>query len=840
MDLHKFPTKQLERFVAVHLDVVMEDMRVFLDRVSAAAQLASTAHSGIQDILHNSVVEWAASNRGSESGCESGNGAIMSLLQDMQSAFGQNFHALGRRLDRVDTLLESMDRRITLLEGTGEPVSAPTGESVDRASHGTKTNVPGSRSYNWNWREPVQSHQVPAGSSHARGAYGTDQPPGALCADSLLAIVRGPPSVRGSANSPEALNRGAEAHVNRSYSNNLVVPREELADVPLRLPCLCACESDDEGTDTGECEFHMPKDPESPYFVEPGPVPPGTRRPSGWLEKWVMSRRHVAITFSEAGVPRIEVFDSETDLMDAGSVYVWTGPRVYLEAAGFLNMHEPTLREIGQQDLAAESDGSLIRGETRDEPTSPLSVADGSRPASANAHQTRLPLGGPPQGDKVALSDRIQAEEPAVTFDHGSDVGGAQIEVPPGGLPDETAPCPRMIRSALGDQVFGVDTRTSSAEAPTGETQGNDEGFPRLVRAHLGDPGGRKRLRRESTDPTPSATTGQPLVPIPDAIGRSVAERTKSNRRACSAAVSTPAVRAGPVPHDPARGMGRGGAGNVPADNLDAGGATQLGRLVAATDKLVAQQTRVADITEAGENNLHKRKNTSYGLQDAPNPTTWEKCVVSLLTGCGTHRGCMVNLSQSASPFTELNSMFGDLARLAKDFGINIALTNRLVWAMVQGYWTNLLAEDFPPVRSITAQVAVSGLKDFKMPKEVHIKAASTIEQWANLARQQVKLFVALYGMEHGVERLNFIRYLEMLNNTQCARYPLKWVRAVWAKAWKEYDVEVAALLRRIQGLLSDLSMFMSPQNLRVAMCMPASSGAQAVHQLFEQYVGFT
>ncbi len=183
MDLHKFPTKQLERFVAVHLDVVMEDMRVFLDRVSAAAQLASTAHSGIQDILHNSVVEWAASNRGSESGCESGNGAIMSLLQDMQSAFGQNFHALGRRLDRVDTLLESMDRRITLLEGTGEPVSAPTGESVDRVSHGTKTNLPGSRSYNW--REPSHSHQVPAGSSHARGAYGTDQPPGALCADSI-------------------------------------------------------------------------------------------------------------------------------------------------------------------------------------------------------------------------------------------------------------------------------------------------------------------------------------------------------------------------------------------------------------------------------------------------------------------------------------------------------------------------------------------------------------------------------------------------------------------------------------------------------------------------------
>ena len=61
-------------------------------------------------------------------------------------------------------------------------------------------------------------------------------------------------------------------------------------------------------------------------------------------------------------------------------------------------------------------------------------------------------------------------------------------------------------------------------------------------------------------------------------------------------------------------------------------------------------------------------------------------------------------------------------------------------------------------------------------------------------------------------------------------KYPLKWVRAVWAKAWKEYDVALASLLRRIQSLLSDLSMFMTPQNLRVAMCMP---GAQAVHQLF-------
>jgi len=94
--------------------------------------------------------------------------------------------------------------------------------------------------------------------------------------------------------------------------------------------------------------------------------------------------------------------------------------------------------------------------------------------------------------------------------------------------------------------------------------------------------------------------------------------------------------------------------------------------------------------------------------------------------------------------------------------------------------------------------------------------------------------------MEHGVERLNFIRYLEMLNNTQCARYPLKSCQWAAARYGLKHDVEVAALLRRIQGLLSDLSMFMSPQNLRVAMCMPASSGAQAVHQLFEQYVGFT
>jgi len=74
----------------------------------------------------------------------------------------------------------------------------------------------------------------------------------------------------------------------------------------------------------------------------------------------------------------------------------------------------------------------------------------------------------------------------------------------------------------------------------------------------------------------------------------------------------------------------------------------------------------------------------------------------------------------------------------------------------------------------VLAQVAVKGLTDFKMPKETHVKSASTIEQWANLARQQVKLFVALYGTEHSVERLNFIRYLEMLNNTQSARYPLK------------------------------------------------------------------
>ena len=282
MDFSKFPTGQVQSFVAGHLDLLLGNMRVLLDRASAAAQLASTAHSDIQEILLRPGVEWVASTRGSESGNEPCNGDIVSMLQGMRSAFGQNFQELGRRLDRVDTRLDSMDRRIKFLEGTGEPVPAPTGESADLVSHGIKTNMPESRSDNR--REPLQSHLVPAGSSHARGAYGTDQPPGALCADSLLALVRGPPAVRGSANSPAALNRGAEAHVNRSYSSHLVVPSEELAHVPPRLPCLFAGESDGEGTDT--YEFQMPKDPESPYFVEPGPVPPGTRRPSEWLEAW--------------------------------------------------------------------------------------------------------------------------------------------------------------------------------------------------------------------------------------------------------------------------------------------------------------------------------------------------------------------------------------------------------------------------------------------------------------------------------------------------------------------------------------------------------------------------
>ena len=466
MDFSNFPTCQVLGFVDGHLDLLLGNMRVLLDRVSAAAQLVSTAHSDIQEILLRPGVEWVASTRGSESGNEPGNGDIVSMLQDMRSTSGQNFQELGRRLDRVDTRLDSMDRRIKSLEGTGEPVPAPTGESADLVSRGTKTNVPESRSDNR--REPLQSHLVPAGSSHARSAYGTDQPPGALCADSLLSLVRGPPAVKGSANSPAELNRGAEAHLNRSYSNHLMVPRWSLAHLPLRLPCLFAGESDGEGTVA--YAFRMPKDPESPYFVEPGRVPPGTRRSSEWLEAWTMSRRHAAITFSETGVPRVEVFDSEEDLMDAGSIYVWTGNRVYLEAAGFLSMYESSLREIGHANLVAETDDESPIG---DEPTSPPSVADGPLHVPVNAQQIRAPLGGSPQGDIGA--PRTQSERPTVSTDPGFSAGRPIV------LPDEAESCPGMIRSVLGDQVAGVDTRTALVETPAEEAQSSDDGFPSLV-----------------------------------------------------------------------------------------------------------------------------------------------------------------------------------------------------------------------------------------------------------------------------------------------------------------------------------------------------------------------
>ena len=289
-----------------------------------------------------------------------------------------------------------------------------------------------------------------------------------------------------------------------------------------------------------------------------------------------------------------------------------------------------------------------------------------------------------------------------------------------------------MIRSGLGNQVAGVDAQAASAKTPADtraapaatsteeETQSDDDAFPSLVRPHIGSLDGRKRVRVTSE---PSATENNS-----DTTGLSVADRAKANRRTCSTNVSTSTrlaaartsapARGGTVSHDPARGMGRGGAGDAPADNLGTGGATQLGRLVASTDQLVLQQKRVADMGEAGENTIHKRKTTTFSLNDAPSPTTWEKCVVALLTGCGTHRGRVIDLSRSASPFTDLNYMFSDLARLASDFGINVALTNRLIWAMVQGNWTGVQAENFPPVRSVVAQAAATGLSDFK-PKDM-------------------------------------------------------------------------------------------------------------------------
>ena len=173
------PTKQLNMFLACHLESVMEDMHGSLDRVRVAAQCALSAHATIQEKLHDPVFEWAASNRGSEIG----NGEIVLMLQQMQSAITGDLQTLARRLDGVDTRLSSMGQRLDTLEGVGEPVPAPSGESVDRVKRSAKAIMPGSRSCNR--RGPPQS-QVPAGSSLARGSFGTDQPAGALSVEGLM------------------------------------------------------------------------------------------------------------------------------------------------------------------------------------------------------------------------------------------------------------------------------------------------------------------------------------------------------------------------------------------------------------------------------------------------------------------------------------------------------------------------------------------------------------------------------------------------------------------------------------------------------------------------------
>ena len=109
-----------------------------------------------------------------------------------------------------------------------------------------------------------------------------------------------------------------------------------------------------------------------------------------------------------------------------------------------------------------------------------------------------------------------------------------------------------------------ADTGTTPAATSTEEeTQSDDDAFPSLVRPHIGSLDGRKRVRVTSE---PSATENNS-----DTTGLSVADRAKANRRTCSTNVSTSTLlaaartsapaRGGTVSHDPARGMGRGGAG---------------------------------------------------------------------------------------------------------------------------------------------------------------------------------------------------------------------------------------------------------------------------------------
>ena len=280
-----------------------------------------------------------------------------------------------------------------------------------------------------------------------------------------------------------------------------MVSRDEVEHVPPGVPCLWESESD---MATDECTFRMPTDRKSPYYVDPGPDPTGTPHPSGWLEKWALNFDHAAVTFSETGDPRVEVFAEEKDLLATNSSYVWSCSQAYLEASGYLCMFEPQLRKLGRErfekNLVATSHDEP---RARRAPEPPPLVVDTPPPVDP-------PLDKP---SKDALPDGICSTETSGLSDHGFSVGGAQIDSR--ARPDESESFPGMMRLGLGNQVAGGDAQAASAKTPADtrtapaatsteeETQSDDDAFPSLVRPHIGSLDGRKRVRVTSG---PSAT----------------------------------------------------------------------------------------------------------------------------------------------------------------------------------------------------------------------------------------------------------------------------------------------------------------------------------------------
>ena len=156
----------------------------------------------------------------------------------------------------------------------------------------------------------------------------------------------------------------------------------------------------------------------------------------------------------------------------------------------------------------------------------------------------------------------------------------------------------------------------------------------------------------------------------------------------------------------------------------------------------------------------------------------------------------------------ELSETLKRQATVMKEFmyrkGIRVPLTNRVIAGVSEASWGSEVPNGAPETSLLARDFAPWGLNSFEdyVRKDEKIegrgKAPTAMNVISRAIKQQIKIFGAVYGEEHVMERLEALSFLEDLHESYEEFFSPSFLMAVWDEMTFEYLMVVTEGIRRM------------------------------------------